>query len=105
MANTNDGNGDDIDERAEFAYKTFNSFEGFTCNPRSYVCFPQITIPPKAIEEAKKEGKTPDAFYAFELLESSGICILTGSGFGKHVGKIMLEKFQKFHAAFMDKYK
>uniref|UniRef100_T1GYC5 Uncharacterized protein n=1 Tax=Megaselia scalaris TaxID=36166 RepID=T1GYC5_MEGSC len=65
----------------------------------------QITIPSKAIEAAKKANKTPDTFYVFELLESSGICIVPGSEFGKHVGKIMLEKFQKFHAAFMDKYK
>jgi len=111
-----------LKERAELVCKTFNSFEGFSCNPvqGAMYAFPQITIPPKAIEAAKKEGKTPDAFYAFELLESSGICIVPGSGFGQQPGtyhfrttilpqtdklKIMLEKFQKFHAAFMDKYK
>jgi len=82
--------------------------------------FPQITIPPKAIEAAKKAGKPADTFYAFELLETSGICIVPGSGFGQQPGtyhfrttilpqtdklKIMLEKFQKFHTAFMQKYK
>lgn len=63
-----------LKERAELVYKTFNSFEGFSCNPvqGAMYAFPQITIPPKAIEAAKKDGKTPDAFYAFELLESSG---------------------------------
>lgn len=38
--------------------------------------FPQFELPPKAIEAAKKAGKAPDAFYAFELLESSGNSVL-----------------------------
>lgn len=34
--------------------------------------FPRIELPPKAIEAAKAEGKPPDAFYAFQLLEETG---------------------------------
>ena len=34
--------------------------------------FPRIDLPPKAIEAAKKDNKTPDLFYAFKLLEETG---------------------------------
>lgn len=34
--------------------------------------FPQIKLPPKAIEAAKNKGMPADTFYAFELLEKSG---------------------------------
>lgn len=101
---------------------TFNSFEGFRCNPvqGAMYAFPRITIPPKAIEAAKKAKQAPDAFYAFQLLENTGICIIPGSGFGQKSGtfhfrttilpqpdllKKMLEKFRDFHIEFVKKYK
>lgn len=34
--------------------------------------FPRIEIPKKAIEEAKKQNKAADVFYAFKLLEETG---------------------------------
>ncbi|KAM8720068.1 hypothetical protein ACLKA7_006166 [Drosophila subpalustris] len=109
-------------ERAELVYKTFSSFDGYTVNPvqgAMYV-FPKIDIPPKAIEAAKAKNMAPDVFYAFELLESTGICIVPGSGFGQLPNtyhfrstilpqteklKLMLEKFRKFHIEFVNKYK
>lgn len=111
-----------LKERAELVYNTFNSFEGFQCNKvqGAMYAFPQITLPRKAIEVAEKAGKKADVFYAFELLESTGICIVPGSGFGQKEGtyhfrttilpqtdklKIMLEKFREFHINFMAKYK
>ncbi|XP_017052164.1 alanine aminotransferase 1 isoform X1 [Drosophila ficusphila] len=111
-----------LKERAELVHKTLSSFEGYTVNPvqgAMYV-FPQIEIPPKACEAAKAKGMAPDVFYAFELLETSGICIVPGSGFGQKPGtwhfrstilpqtdklKLMMEKFRVFHADFMKKYK
>lgn len=63
-----------LKERAELVHKALNSFEGYKVNPvqgAMYV-FPQIEIPPKAIEAAKAKGMAPDVFYAFELLETSG---------------------------------
>lgn len=101
---------------------TFNSIEGFSCNPvqGAMYAFPQVKLPPKAIEAAKNAGKAPDTFYAFELLESTGICIVPGSGFGQQPGtyhfrttilpqpeklKLMLEKFAEFHSGFLKKYK
>lgn len=107
--------------RAKMVADTFNSMEGFSCNTvqGAMYAFPRITLPEKAIEAAKKEGKQPDAFYAFELLENTGICIVPGSGFGQQPGtyhfrttilpqpdklKTMLEKFAEFHSQFIKKY-
>lgn len=111
-----------LKERAALVHKMFNSFEGFKCNTvqGAMYAFPQLTLPPKAIEQAKKANKAPDVFYAFELLENTGVCIVPGSGFGQKPGtyhfrttilpqteklKEMLQKFQKFHVQFMEKYK
>lgn len=111
-----------LKERAQLVYDTFNSFENFSCNvvQGAMYAFPSFTLPPKAIEAAKKDGKAPDVFYAFQLLENTGICIVPGTGFGQLPGtyhfrttilpqtpmlKEMLQKFQKFHNEFMAKYK
>jgi alanine transaminase len=100
---------------------TFNSFEGFSCNPvqGAMYAFPQIKLPPKAIEAANSKNQAADVFYAFELLENTGICIVPGTGFGQQPGtyhfrttilpqpeklKIMLEKFKEFHSNFIKKY-
>lgn len=48
--------------------------------------FPQIRLPPKAIEAAKKAGKAPDVFYCLMLLEATGISTVPGSGFGQKEG-------------------
>jgi len=45
--------------------------------------FPQIRLPQKAIEAAKAAKKAPDAFYALRLLESTGVVVVPGSGFGQ----------------------
>ncbi|ROT70730.1 hypothetical protein C7M84_010968 [Penaeus vannamei] len=81
--------------------------------------FNSITLPEKAIEAAKKEGQAADVFYAFQLLENTGICIVPGSGFGQRPGtyhfrttilpqpdklKVMLEKFREFHSNFLKLY-
>lgn len=108
--------------RAEMVANTFNSIEGFSCNPvqGAMYAFPQIKLPQKAIDAAQKAGQTPDSFYAFQLLESTGICIVPGSGFGQRPGtfhfrttilpqpeklKEMLELFRSFHIKFLAEYK
>nr|CAH7713241.1 unnamed protein product [Callosobruchus chinensis] len=107
--------------RAKMVADTFNSMEGFSCNTvqGAMYAFPQMKLPPKAVEAAKKAGKAPDVFYAFELLESTGICIVPGSGFGQQPGtyhfrttilpqpdklKAMLDMFAQFHKQFLSKY-
>ena len=37
----------------------------------------------QAIEAAQEESQPPDVFYAFSLLEETGICVIPGSGFGQ----------------------
>lgn len=49
-------------------------------------CLFQLDIPKKAIEKAESLGQCPDVFYAFQLLENTGICIVPGSGFGQKAG-------------------
>ncbi|CAG9862090.1 unnamed protein product [Phyllotreta striolata] len=107
--------------RAKMVADTFNSMEGFSCNPvqGAMYAFPQFKLPAKAVEAARAKGQAPDAFYAFELLESTGICVVPGSGFGQQPGtyhfrttilpqtdklKDMLNNFSKFHAGFLKKY-
>jgi len=111
-----------LKQRAELVYKTLNSFDGFKVNvvQGAMYVFPQILIPPKAIEAAKAKNMPADTFYAFELLESTGICIIPGSGFDQKPGtyhfrttilpqmdklKVMMKKFGEFHAEFLKKYK
>lgn len=48
--------------------------------------FPQIRLPPRAIEAAKRAGKVPDVFYCLKLLEATGISTVPGSGFGQKEG-------------------
>ncbi|XP_050099144.1 alanine aminotransferase 1 [Anopheles aquasalis] len=113
---------DSLKDRAELVANTFNSIEGFSCNPvqGAMYAFPQIRLPPKALEAAKKDGKPADTFYAFRLLEETGICIVPGSGFGQRPGtyhfrttilpqteklKEMLGLFKAFHEKFLQKYK
>lgn len=38
--------------------------------------FPQIHLPPKAIEAAKAIGKSPDLLYCRELLDNTGMVIV-----------------------------
>nr|XP_027220818.1 alanine aminotransferase 1-like [Penaeus vannamei] len=107
--------------RAKMVADTFNSVPGMSCNivQGAMYAFPQITLPEKAIEAAKKEGQAADVFYAFQLLENTGICIVPGSGFGQRPGtyhfrttilpqpdklKVMLEKFREFHSNFLKLY-
>lgn len=111
-----------LKHRADMVYKAFNSFEGFSCNPvqGAMYCFPQVKLPQKAIDDAKKAGQQPDVYYAFQLLENTGICIVPGSGFGQRPDtyhfrttilpqvellEVMLKKFDDFHKEFMKKYK
>lgn len=108
--------------RAHMMTDAFNSLEGVTCTftEGAMYSFPQLHLPPKAIEAAKAAGKAPDAFYCLELLEDSGIVTVPGSGFGQEEGTYHLRttilppeekiaefanKFKSFHEKFMNKYR
>jgi len=81
--------------------------------------FPRITIPPRAVEEAKKREMAPDMFYCSELLENTGVCVVPGSGFGQRDGTYhfrttilpqeevlqnVLQSIKSFHESFMQKW-
>jgi len=99
-----------------------NSLEGFTCAKPSgaMYLFPSVTLPPKAIEAAKAADMPADTFYALNLVEQTGICVVPGSGFGQRPGTFhfritflppedqidsVVESIKKFHAEFVAKYK
>ncbi|KAF9138112.1 hypothetical protein BGX30_009508 [Mortierella sp. GBA39] len=109
-------------ERATILENTFNSLEGCTCNSAdgAMYLFPQIRLPKKAIEAAKAAGKQPDHFYCMAMLESTGVCMVAGSGFGQVEGTAhfrstflpqpeLFDDFcsgiKNFHADFMNKYR
>lgn len=93
----------------------------FQANPAmgAMYVFPRITLPEKAIKAAKNAGQEPDVFYAFKLLEATGICVIPGSGFGQIPGtyhfrttilpqkekiKTMLNSLKEFHEKFLKEY-
>ena len=109
-----------LQSRAETLVQAFNELEGVTCNSAegAMYLFPTLTLSPKAIAAAEAKGMQPDAFYALELLESTGICVVPGSGFGQVPGTYHLRStflpplegefvanLKRFHAQFMDQWR
>lgn len=111
-----------LKQRARLVADTFNSVPGMRSNEvaGAMYAFPEIILPEKAIKAAKEKGQAADVFYAWELLENVGICIVPGSGFGQIPGTYhfrttilpqpqnlgrMMEKLKKFHVEFCEKYK
>ncbi|KAL2889271.1 putative alanine aminotransferase, mitochondrial [Ceratocystis lukuohia] len=106
-------------ERATALHAAFSQMEGVECGePQgSMYLFPTITIPQKAIDAAAKEGRQPDEFYAMRLLDSTGICVVAGSGFGQKPntfhfrttflapGTEWVSRIVKFHKEFMDEFR
>ncbi|KAL6547376.1 Glutamate--glyoxylate aminotransferase 2 [Orobanche minor] len=108
--------------RARLMTDGFNSCRNVVCNftEGAMYSFPQICLPPKAIEAAKKAGKVADVFYCLKLLEATGISTVPGSGFGQKEGVFHLRttilpaeedmlaimaSFKKFNDEFMEQYK
>lgn len=111
-----------LKDRAKLVAETFNSIEGIKCNEvmGAMYAFPNVSIPKRAQEEAKSRGMPPDSFYALELLEKTGLCVVPGNGFGQRDGtfhfrltilppievlKPLFERFKVFHQEFMRKYR
>ncbi|XP_003372184.1 aminotransferase, classes I and II superfamily [Trichinella spiralis] len=77
-----------LKEKATKISNAFNSVEGIKCNAvqGAMYAFPRLFLPEKAIQKAKSLGQKPDFYYAMNLLESTGICVVPGSGFGQKEG-------------------
>ncbi|GAB5365489.1 hypothetical protein AAMO2058_001062600 [Amorphochlora amoebiformis] len=101
--------------------KSLNNLPGITCNivEGALYAFPSISLPAKAVEAAKKAGKSPDAFYCLQLLDETGVVVVPGSGFGQEPGTFhfrttilpppdqmerVTDRMADFHKSFMDKY-
>lgn len=108
-----------LKKRATALYEAFKEMEGVECGePQgSMYLFPTIHVPAKAAEAARAEGRTPDEFYCMRLLETTGVCVVPGSGFGQREGTLhfrttflapgteWVNSVKKFHREFMDKYR
>eukprot|EP01135_Chromosphaera_perkinsii_P009550 Nk52_evm1s1809 gene=Nk52_evmTU1s1809 len=111
-----------LKRRAEILVKAFNEMEGVSCaysNGAMYA-FPQVRLPQKAIEAARAAGKAPDTFYCLAMLEETGVCVVSGTGFHQkentwHFRSTFLppedtfstftKSIGEFHKKFMDKYR
>ncbi|XP_041916656.1 alanine aminotransferase 2 [Alosa sapidissima] len=108
-------------EKAKLTEEILNSVPGIQCNPvqGAMYAFPQLFIPPKAVEQAKALGMQPDMLYCLRLLEEAGICLVPGSGFGQRDGtyhfrmtilppkeklKVLLDNLRDFHIKFLKEY-
>ena len=79
--------------------------------------FPTIKLPQRAVEAAEKEGRKPDEYYCFRLLDATGVCVVPGSGFGQREGTLHFRttflapgtewvgRIVKFHTDFMEEFK
>jgi len=77
-----------LKDRAGLLTQTFNEMEGISCTEvqGAMYAFPQLHLPQKFIEHAKKEGKKPDFLYCMEMLDKTGVMTVPGSGFGQKEG-------------------
>ncbi|KAF5364637.1 hypothetical protein D9758_005553 [Tetrapyrgos nigripes] len=106
-------------ERTGVMSERLNKLEGVTCypSPGALYLFPEITLSDKAVQTAKTKGKAPDAMYALELLDETGICVVPGSGFGQKQGvwhyrltclcpgvEEYVGKLEKFHKGWVERY-
>jgi alanine transaminase len=68
-----------LKSRADKLGKAFNKLPGVSCQSAqgSLYLFPRIDLPQKAIDEAKKQGVPADEMYCMELLEATGVCMVS----------------------------
>lgn len=113
---------DSLKRRAAKLTSGLNQLEGVSCNiaEGAMYCFPRLTMPDKAIAAADKMGKPVDFFYCLRLLESTGVTVVPGSGFGQQQGTWhfrttflppesdingVVEAITRFHKQFMDEFR
>ncbi|KAF9697866.1 hypothetical protein EKO04_004530 [Ascochyta lentis] len=108
-----------LKKRAYALYEAFKKMEGVEVGePQgSMYLFPTITLPERALAQAKKEDRAPDEFYCFRMLDATGVCTVAGTGFGQKEGSFHFrttflapgtdwtERLVKFHEDFMKEFK
>jgi len=80
---------DSLKRRSKIVSQGLDSIPGFSCQTAkgAMYCFPRVEMPRGAIDEAKKQGVSPDTLYSISLLESTGICVVPASGFKQEEGR------------------
>lgn len=81
--------------------------------------FPTITLPQRALEEAKRRGLPADEMYCLDMVEEAGIVTVPGSGFGQKSNTLhfrttilpsekeideVVERLSLFHKRFLEKW-
>ena len=112
---------DSLKIRAKKLSTALNKLDGVSClsvDGALYTYF-RLTMPPKAIEAAKKMGKAADLMYCMDLLNEAGVVCVPGSGFGQEEGTYhvrstilppmneidqVVERMNNFHKKWMAKY-
>ncbi|EJD05316.1 transaminase [Fomitiporia mediterranea MF3/22] len=105
--------------RTRTMVEKLNALPGMSCQSASgaLYLYPRVSLPANAIAAAHKAGKKADTFYALALLDATGICAVSGSGFGQRGDEAnfrltclcagveeYIGKLEKFHREFMEKY-
>ncbi|TFY56712.1 hypothetical protein EVG20_g8826 [Dentipellis fragilis] len=86
--------------RTKLMSERLNALPGVSCvdSPGALYLYPRLSIPDKAAEAARAAGKQPDEFYALQLLDETGICVVAGVGVEEYVGSL-----ERFHLGFMER--
>lgn len=106
-------------QRTKLMAERLNALPGVSCvdSPGALYLYPKLELPDAAVQEAEKQGKSPDTLYALELLDDTGICVVPGSGFGQKDGEHhyrltclcpgvedYVSALEQFHTKFLAKY-
>jgi alanine transaminase len=77
-----------LKRRAELCSNALNSMDNINCNEveGSMYAFPSLQLMDKFCAEAKEMGVAPDFLYCQKVLESTGLAMVPGSGFGQKEG-------------------
>lgn len=111
-----------LKRRGKLLHEAFTNLKDVTCNPAegAMYLFPRLNFPQRFIQECKEKDEHPEDIYCLQLLETTGICLVPGWGFGEREGTYHLRstflppesemrefvgKVSKFHADFMSTYK
>ena len=83
-----------LKDRAYALWRAFNDLEGIECQEPmgSMYLFPRLRLPDGVQErverKAEGEGRSVDEYYVSRMLDQTGICMVSGSGFGQKEGTL-----------------
>ncbi|XP_067130690.1 alanine aminotransferase 2-like isoform X2 [Centruroides vittatus] len=73
-----------LKQNAEYLFNELNKFNIICTKVLGAIyAFPRLILPQKFIEKAQAKGMSPDYYYALQLLETTGVCVMPGCIFGQ----------------------